>query len=275
MSRFSVLLSLYHKESPSHLQACFNSLVNQTLLADQVVLVIDGKIGQELEKVIAEFKNALPLTLVRLPNNVGLGLALNEGLKHCLYEWVLRMDTDDVCVPARFELQMAFIKNHHDVAVVGGQIIEFDGEDEGGMERGILKSVPLTHQQITQWAKKRNPFNHMTIAYKKSVVLAVGGYQHHLFMEDYNLWLRLLSCHYQMANMPNVLVYARTGSDMIGRRKGVDYIKSEWALFRLKNKLNINNKSEGVFIFILRVILRLLPVFLLQHIYLFLRLLRN
>lgn len=271
MSHFSVLLSLYHKESPRHLQTCFNSLVNQTLLADQVVLVIDGKIGQELEKVIAEFNNTLPLTLVRLPNNVGLGLALNEGLKHCLYEWVLRMDTDDVCVPVRFELQMAFIKNHHDVAVVGGQIIEFDGEYDGNIERGILKSVPLTHQQIAQWAKKRNPLNHMTVAYKKSVVLAVGGYRHHLFMEDYNLWLRLLSCHYQMANMPDVLVYARTGSDMIGRRKGVDYIQSEWVLFRLKRELRLDGLLSAVFVLLIRTIPRVLPSFLLKWVYRLLR----
>jgi hypothetical protein len=52
----------------------------------------------------------------------------------------------------------------------------------------VIKTVPTTHEDIKKFAQKRCPFNHMTVAYKKSVITELGGYQHHLFMEDYNLW---------------------------------------------------------------------------------------
>lgn len=265
--RFSVLMSLYYKECSIHLKQCLQSLVEQTLPADEIILVLDGKIGPDLENVITECKKALPLTIIRLPENIGLGLALNEGLKHCRYEWVFRMDTDDICVPERFRIQMDAIKKDPAITLVGGQIMEFDDD----IEQGTIKSVSLTHQQILQWAKKRNPFNHMTVAYKKSAVLAAGGYQHHLLMEDYNLWLRMLANNNQMQNLPQVLVYARTGQKMIKKRSGLMYIKSEWQLFRLKSNLKVGNACERVVVFLLRSAPRVLPTFVLTQIYRLLR----
>ncbi|MDP1086604.1 amylovoran biosynthesis protein AmsE, partial [Klebsiella pneumoniae] len=76
----------------------------------------------------------------------------------------------------------------------------------------VLKSVPILHEDIVKFAQKRSPFNHMTVAYKKSVIDKVGGYQHHLYMEDYNLWLRVIGAGYKVGNHPNVLLYARVGN---------------------------------------------------------------
>ena len=100
--KFSVLMSLYHNEAPAHLHACLASLAAQTLPADDIVLVYDGELPVALEAVVQSFQAALPLHIVRLPHNVGLGHALNQGLPHCRHEWVMRMDTDDICLPQRF-----------------------------------------------------------------------------------------------------------------------------------------------------------------------------
>lgn len=222
--KFSVLMSLYDKEKPAYLQQCFESLLTQTLPADDIVLVLDGPINSGLQALITHWQAKLPLNIIALENNVGLGSALNAGLAHCQYEWVLRMDTDDICVPTRFAQQLAFIGSHPDVSVVGGQIAEFNDDPQNSH---ASRQVPMTHQQIFASAKSRNPINHMTVAFKKSAVQAVGSYRHAPLFEDYDLWVRLLVAGYQFANLPDVLVYARAGEAMYERRGGIDYAKYE------------------------------------------------
>lgn len=265
---FSVLLSLYIKENPKNLSDCLLSLENQTILADEVIIVLDGPITVDLQQVLEIFSDRLPIKLVPLDHNVGLGKALNEGLKHCSNEWIFRMDTDDICLPDRFEKQVAFIKENPDVSLVGGQIEEF--EETMSLSTG-KRIVPTEYQEICQKALKTNPFNHMTVAYKKSAVLDAGSYQHHLFMEDYNLWLRMIAKGYLVRNLPDILVNVRAGSAMHSRRKGLNYIKSEYNLARLKNRLGLQSQFMAQSYFILRSIPRLFPNFILKTIYNFLR----
>ena len=244
--KFSVLMSLYFKENPLFLEQCFISLVNQTYPADEIVLVLDGEITPELEQVINQFKDKLRLKLVPLMKNVGLGKALNEGIKQCSNEWLFRMDTDDICYPERFAKQVECIEKNPDVVLFGTQIAEFDQDPN----------------------KLRSPFNHMTVAYKKSILAQVGGYQHHLFLEDYNLWNRIIATGSKVGNLPEVLLYARTnGNAMIGRRRGWIYAKSEWKLFKLKYQLKIQGMFSGFVTFVMRTFPRLLPVFILKFIY--------
>ena len=222
--KFSVLMSLYDKEQPEFLADCLASLVAQTLPADKIVLVLDGPINVNLQRVLDEWQPKLPLHIVALEQNVGLGQALNAGLAACQHDWVLRMDTDDVCVPTRFEQQITYLQAHPEVSVLGGQIIEFEYDINAGKKS---RSVPTTHDEIVQYAKSRNPINHMTVAFKKSAVLAVGSYRHAPLYEDYDLWVRLLVAGYQFANLPDVIVYARAGEAMYQRRGGMHYAKYE------------------------------------------------
>lgn len=126
--KFSVLMSLYFKEKSKYLTECFESLKNQTVQADEIVVVFDGAITPELEQVMQNFAEILPLNIVRLEQNQGLGKALNHGLTHCRNEWVFRMDTDDICIPERFEKQIAFIEQNPDTIIFGGQIAEFGSD---------------------------------------------------------------------------------------------------------------------------------------------------
>ncbi|WP_180173802.1 glycosyltransferase [Acinetobacter sp. YH01024] len=264
---FSVLLSLYHKENPLALEQCFQSIwKDQTIQPNEIVLVLDGPIGDELTQCVGKWQQIIgqPLQVIPLSQNIGLGKALNEGLKHCSNEWVFRMDTDDICKPDRFEKQIQFIQHNPNVVLFGGQILEFDHTPN---DSAVIKSVPTTHDDIKEFAQKRCPFNHMTVAYKKSIITELGGYQHHLFMEDYNLWLRVIGAGYTVANLPDVILYARVGNGMHARRKGYEYIKSEKQLLNLKKQLKLQNPIHANILFLIRSAFRLMPSSLLGKIY--------
>lgn len=264
---FSILMSLYHKENPLALEQCFQSIWrDQTVQPSEIILVLDGPIGDELRQCVDKWQHAIGqiLEVVPLEQNVGLGKALNEGLKHCSNEWVFRMDTDDICTPDRFEKQVEFINNNQNVVLFGGQVLEFDNEPKDSQ---VLKEVPTANEEIRKFALKRCPFNHMTVAYKKSVINELGGYQHHLFMEDYNLWLRVIGSGYTVANLPDIVLYARVGNGMHARRKGLEYIKSEKQLLNLKKQLKLQNPIYANMLFLIRSAFRLLPSTLLGKIY--------
>lgn len=264
--KFSVLMSLYFKEKPEYLTECFESLKNQTVQADEIVVVFDGAITPELEQIVQNFAEILPLNIVRLAQNQGLGKALNHGLTHCRNEWVFRMDTDDICIPERFEKQVSFIEQNPDTIIFGGQIAEF-GSDINDIVS--YRRVPTETKAIVEFTQKRCPFNHMTVAYQKSAVLECGGYQD--LQEDYYLWIKLVALGKKVANLPEVLVYARVGNGMVGRRRGIAQAKAEWRLFKLKYKVGIQGYISGFITFLMRSIPRILPTSLLSHIYKLLR----
>lgn len=263
-NKFSVLISLYSKENPQYFYECMESISNQVINPHEVIIVFDGLIGNELENIVQKFSTILPIKVVRLPENIGLGKALNEGLKHCSNEWVFRMDTDDICLAHRFEKQLAYIEANPDVVLLGGQVKEFD---ERFVHEVGIKDVPLDLEAIKKFALVRNPFNHMTVAYKKSIIEQVGGYQHHLYMEDYNLWLRVISKGYKVSNLPDVLVNVRAGNAMYARRKGIEYIRSEFQLAKLKIALQLQSSFLAYAYCFIRVLPRLLPKRLLGRIY--------
>lgn len=267
--KFSVLMSLYIKENPQFLFDSLQSLVEQSYPADEVVLVLDGPITAELEKIIEQFKPHLPFTIVPLAHNLGLGKALNEGIKVARNEWLFRMDTDDICHPLRFEKQVEFIQSHPEVVLFSTHIAEFDQDPKQILGK---REVPIGYENILVFNRTRSAFNHMTVAYRKSVLEEVGGYQHHLFLEDYNLWNRIIAKGYLVGNLDEVLLYARTaGNAMFSRRRGLIYAKSEWKLYLLKQQLKIQNKLSGFVTFLLRTIPRLMPVWLLKQLYRFMR----
>ncbi|WP_034943048.1 glycosyltransferase family 2 protein [Erwinia oleae] len=259
---FSVLISLYNREKPENLDQCLESLQQQTLPADEIVIVYDGPVSDALKAVVDRYTASLPLKIVPLENNVGLGKALNAGLDHCQHSIVARMDTDDICLPDRFEKQIPYMEAHPDVALLGAAVIEFD---EHGRER--LKRLPLGNDEIKHFARMKNPFNHMCVVFRKEKVIAAGSYQHHLFMEDYNLWLRMIAQGYQVANLHDVLMKVRAGSDMVNKRRGWVYIKSEIQLFSLKMKLKQTNPINGIIYFLIRTSTRVMPVKVMQFLY--------
>lgn len=268
MMEFSVLMSLYINENPLYLEQCLDSLSKQILKASEIVIVLDGPITAELNDILIKWSGELPLKIYPLAENVGLGYALNYGLNKCSFNLVARMDTDDICHNERFKLQIHAFKEEPELILVGGAISEFDGSISN--VTGIRR-VPLNHREIILSAKSRNPFNHMTVMYKRDSIFSVGSYVHHLYMEDYNLWLRLLNQGFLTKNLPNTLVFARCGDAMLLRRRGFNYIKSEYLLARLKFRLGFLGGVETINTFLIRCIPRLIPISMLRLIYRILR----
>lgn len=264
MYDFSVLMSLYFKEEVSNLEECLNSLFIQTLLPNEVVIVFDGLLPESLVTVVESWEELLPIKIIKLEKNVGLGNALNIGLEYCQYDIVARMDTDDICDEYRFERQILLFNENKKLTICGSCIDEIEPSTGEFLSRRV---VPLTHELILKEVVYRNPFNHMSVMYKKNAVLNVGSYQHLSGMEDWYLWLRLLSKGYLSMNIPESLVYARTGQDMLSRRSGLNYIKSEWELTRKKIDLGFISFPKAFFIFLFRSIPRLLPRKMLSKVY--------
>ena len=233
---FSVLMSVYEKETPEYLQAALDSiLVNQTIMPTEVVVVEDGPLNDGLYDILEEFRKKFPcLKTVSLRKNVGLGDALNEGLKHCSYEWVARMDSDDIAVDTRFESQLTFIKHNPDIDLLGGNITEFLNSP---LEVVSEKKVPQSHDEIVHMAKRRNPMCHMTVMFRKPSVEKAGGYLPLPYVEDYYLWVRMIATGARLANISETLVYARVGNGMYNRRGNKEQIAS----WNILNKFMLTN----------------------------------
>ena len=255
--RFSVLLSLYYKENPSFLRQSLDSIFNQTLLPGEVVLVEDGPLTEALYAVVEEYIRKYPaLKVVPLPENVGLGRALNEGLKHCSHELVARMDTDDISVPERFERQIALFSEKSDVDVCSAWIEEFADNPLCVCSR---KKVPETHWEIMLYAKKRCPVNHPVVMYRKSALLSVGGYRHFPLLEDYYLWIRMLINGSKFYNIQESLLYFRTSPEMYRRRGGWAYLKNEIRFWTIVYQEKFISLIRFLINIIVRVPTRLCP----------------
>ncbi len=114
------------------------------------------------------------------------------------------MDSDDICIPERFQLQIEKFKLENDLSVVGGGIVEFVNDINNVVG---MRTVPTKHADIIKFMKRRCPFNHVTVMFKKSAVLNAGNYKHLLYNEDYYLWIRLFQEGAKFANLAGNLVY--------------------------------------------------------------------
>lgn len=221
---YSVLMSVYGREQADFFRLSTQSILAQTMPTNDFVLVCDGPLTEPLDKVIAELQETHSdiLHIIRLENNQGLAKALNRGLQACKNELIARMDSDDVAVPNRCELQLRKFRENPELAIVGGEIDEFEKNPDNVISH---KKMPHTHEEILRYAKTRNPFNHPTVMYRRSVILAAGSYPDHILHEDYALWSQLLLSGQKGYNLPQTLCYMRTDGGLYERRGGFSYLK--------------------------------------------------
>ena len=264
MVNFSLVMSVYAKENPAYLSLCVESILKQTVLPDEWLIVKDGPLTDELESVLGGISFPNELSIIALPENVTQGPARAEGLKAAKFDWVAIMDSDDICAADRFEKQLAMIENNPGLSLIGGQIAEFTGSVE---QVAAFRYVPVDHEGIKRFAKRRNPFNTMTVLLRRDLALAAGNFRYFLWFEDYDLWARMIKCGAVCANHPDVLVHARVGAGMYGRRRGKTYIRSEWRMQRQLLSLGLNNAAGFALNIVTRIPIRLLPERYLEGVY--------
>ncbi|MCX6194273.1 MAG: glycosyltransferase [Cytophagales bacterium] len=263
---FSILISLYSNDNEDFLDSALSSItVNQTLLSNDIVVVKDGELTESLDRILSKYLDLYPdrISVYGYETNRGLGYALDFGLLHCKNEIVFRMDADDISIRDRFQKQVFIFESHPDVVLLGGIVEEFN-VCVGDLRK--VRNIPLTHNEVQRFKSFRNPFNHMSIGFKKSYILEVGGYKSMHFYEDYYLWLRVLKYH-KGINLNEILVHARVGDGMIERRQGINMVYYE-ILFQLAlYKEGLQSLHYFFRNILFRAIPRLLPVFFLKRFY--------
>lgn len=264
--KFSVLLSVYYKESPSNLKKALCSIIDQTITPNEVILVEDGKLNQKLYDVIDYFIDKYPkiIKVIKLEKNQGLGKALSIGLKKCKYDLIARMDTDDISKNNRFEKQLKVFKKNPDIDIVGSWVKEFENNIDNIISK---RKVPETNEKILKFAKQRNPFNHPTVMYRKKSVLDAGNYIDFYLNEDYYLWLRMLNMGFQGYNIQESLLYFRVSKDTFKRRGGVKYAVQDIKLQNKMLKMEFINNYEYIINILTKPATRILPNFLREYIY--------
>ena len=268
MLKFSVIISIYKSDVPELVRVALDSLLQQTLLPNEIVIVGDGPVPAELEQVVSSFKcqvskirttpnpsfakggdlvpedgkesletrNQKPETIVTyLPQekNGGLGEAMRIAAEAAKYDYLARMDSDDICLPDRFEKQMKCFEEDSELSLVGGMITEFDGEPENIIAKRIL---PLEDKEIKRMMRGRCAVNHVTVIFKKADLMRSGNYQPFWKQEDHYLWARMMEHGCKFRNIPDVVVNVRSGKDQIARRGGLRFYKSVvrvfWYMYR-------------------------------------------
>lgn len=235
---YSILMSVYKNDNPKYLEESIQSMLNQTIVTNDFVIIKDGPLTDELNSIIEKYKTKYNfINVITLTKNVGLGNALNIGIKECKNELVARMDADDYSFNTRIEKQLNYLKEHPDIDLVGTQAFEFIDDVNNPIQ---YNNFPITNNEIIKYAHSRNPYAHPSVIFKKTKVLESGNYQQVFLCEDYDLWIRMIQNGCKCANLDEYLFAIRVGNDFYKRRSGLKYIKSI-------NNLMIRNMNNGFF----------------------------
>ena len=257
---FSVLLCLFDGNSKSEITSAIQSIKDNSVQPDQVVIVVDGPLSDDKKTALIRAAKEDYFLLIWSQNNRGLIHALNVGLAHVTNTWCVRCDCDDYNHPQRF----FYLKKHFlssDLAIVGSYISEL------GWDRPLIRPVPLSHSDIIDLIKWRNPFNHMSVAFRTDAVKKVGGYPHIYGREDYALWLMLYATGWKMLNIDKVLVRASAGRLMLIRRSGIRHLLAEFKLVRLKFRILRSARFYHLLSFLVRCIAIISPVWMKERIW--------
>lgn len=223
--RFSVCMSVYKNDNPADFKVAIDSIINQTVQPNEIILVEDGPIPPKLEELIKQLESCIAtLKVVRLPKNVGHAGARQTAMEAATNDLIAVMDSDDIAVCNRFELQLKDFQCNPEASVIGGQIKEFVGTPDNIVGERV---VPVNDEEIKSYLKSRCPMNLVTVMYRKSDVAKVGGFIDWYCEEDYYLWIRLAQAGFKFHNINENLVNVRVGKEMYQRRGGLRYFRSE------------------------------------------------
>lgn len=256
--KYSVLMSVYAKDDPKYLKISIESMLNQTAKPEQFVIVLDGPVTNEIGDIIEQFSQDKQLfTIVPLAENSGLGKALDAGIKYCRNELIARMDADDISLPERCEKQLNFFSQYDQLAICGTNIDEFY-DDPGHIV--TMRKVPAEYSDIVKFIRRKQPFNHPTVMYKKSEIIRCGGYGKLKRKQDFDLFSRMIHMGCYALNIDESLLKFRADRDNYKRRKSWNYVKSTIAVGSLNFHRGYCSIFDFLYILAGQMVLFLLPI---------------
>lgn len=260
LKEFSVVISVYSKDDPVHFSMAIDSLFRQTVLPNEIIVAVDGPVDGELLQRVNQYSQIPKISVIRLPQNIGLGASRHKAILQAKSEIIAVMDSDDVCTENRFALQIERF-NSVSIDIVGGYIAEFSESPD--LVKSI-REVPLSHEAIVRRGRWRQPINHVTLMFRKEAYFLSGGYRSFRKIEDYDLFHRMVMTGSIFLNLPEIIVKVRASDNQYARRHGVAYLREEIILFRgmlisgyignIQFLLNISSRFFG----------RLMPLFALR-----------
>jgi len=226
-----------------------DSIFSQTFTDFELIIVANGEFCNDIAKNIIErypIESRLKIIKSHIPQ---LAHALNIGIDNSIYDYIARMDSDDISFPDRLEKQLFFlIKNKLDVVGSDVQLI-----DENGIHLG--RRTVKKGNSINAFLPYGSTFVHPTILIKKSVLIQVKGYNAGFNSEDYDLWLRLKRIGVAWNNMEEDLLYYRI-HDASSQRKLLGYAEcAGYALREFILQKSLNN-LVAIFYHMIKVIIR-------------------
>lgn len=266
IDKISVVMAVYKNDNDLFFKEAVKSLLNQTCLPSEIIIVVDGYVNTKINDVLHQLASNNLIKIIRLPENKGLASALNVGIKSAKYDLIARMDADDICFLDRFEKQINFlIKENLDF--VGGQIIEFGVDISDVISE---RKVPFKHEEIVKFMKYRAAFSHPTILFRKVVFDSLNGYDTNIFPEDYDFFVRVSLSGFKMGNLKDNVLWFRLGenlSEALRRRWGKVYAKNEYRLYKKYLKIGFYNRLNFLKAVMFKIPLRILPFPIFKFIY--------
>ena len=257
---FSLVISVYTSDNPDHFCQAMDSVLLQSHMPEEIILMVDGPINNMLNEKVVVYENNPLIKVFRLEKNIGLGAARHQAILCASTPIIAVMDSDDISVFNRFELQIEAINNTV-TDVVGGYIAEFSNS-HNKIDR--IRAVPITHEEIIKRGRFFSPINHVTIMFKKESYLRSGGYKGLRKIEDYDLFHHMVSVNLKFYNIPEVLVYVRATDDQYLRRHGISYYREEIGLHTEMYKSGYIGLVCMFWNLIIRLPVRFLPVSVLR-----------
>ncbi len=261
---FSLLMSAYRGTQARDLRRCLDSILCQSVLPDELIIVLDGPVAPDVEASVRAV-HTVPVNILARSRHLGLGISLREGLNACRAPLVARMDTDDICTSNRFQSQLEFLQEHRNVSVLGGLLVERYRRSVGTVP--VTRDMPCDPIELRSFAKLRNPLNHQTVMFRRRDVVDAGSYIDFPWFEDYHLWARMLVRGYRFANLPEVFAETDVNSAYFERRGGLAYFQQELRLAKEFRKMGFHGRLDSQKFLLTRAAFRLVPATVREGLY--------
>ncbi len=203
--KITVLMSVYNGEQ--YLRESIDSILNQTY-KDFEFIIIDDSSTDKTPEILNSFEDSR-IKLVRNQTNLGLTKSLNIGLGVARGAYVARMDADDIALPQRLEVEQTFLDSRQDIVCVGAALVLIDKLGQKVGAKKVLEDLEIIRFRMIV----ANQLAHPTVMFRRLIILEIGGYDESFkYVQDYDLWSRLIERDYLVTNIHEPLIQYRNHS---------------------------------------------------------------